>query len=239
MAPEKLYEGKAKIVFSTDDPNLVSQKFKNDATAFDGKKKGQIAHKGVRNATISNRLFRLLEERGIITQLVEQTADDTLLCKRLEMFPVEVVVRNYAAGSICKRLGFEEGYKMKKPMLEFFLKNDSLGDPLVTDAHIEELELLTLAERDEIERLALEINEALTEFFADRKVLLVDFKLEFGKDAEGRIVLGDEISPDTCRFWDSETREKLDKDRFRRDLGSVEEAYEEMLKRVQSDSDVG
>jgi len=229
---EKLYEGKAKIVYSTDDPNLVSQQFKDDATAFDGKKKGQIAHKGVRNATISNRLFRLLEERGIITQLVEQTADDTLLCKRLEMFPVEVVVRNYAAGSICKRLGFEEGHKMKKPMLEFFLKDDSLGDPLVTDAHIEELELLTRAERDEIERLALEVNEALVEFFAERKVLLVDFKLEFGRDSEGNIVLGDEISPDTCRFWDAETGEKMDKDRFRRDLGNVEEAYEEMLKRV-------
>jgi len=229
---EKLYEGKAKIVYSTDDPNLVSQQFKDDATAFDGKKKGQIAHKGVRNATISNRLFRLLEERGIVTQLVEQTADDTLLCKRLEMFPVEVVVRNYAAGSICKRLGFEEGHKMKKPMLEFFLKDDSLGDPLVTDAHIEELELLTRAERDEIERLALEVNEALVEFFAERKVLLVDFKLEFGRDSEGNIVLGDEISPDTCRFWDAETGEKMDKDRFRRDLGNVEEAYEEMLKRV-------
>jgi phosphoribosylaminoimidazole-succinocarboxamide synthase len=234
MTPEKLYEGKAKIVYATDDPNLVSQKFKDDATAFDGKKKGQIAHKGVRNATISTRLFRLLEEQGIITQLVEQTADDTLLCKRLEMFPVEVVVRNYAAGSICKRLGFEEGHKMKKPMLEFFLKDDSVGDPLITDAHIEELELVTKAERGEIERLALKINETLTAFFADRKVLLVDFKLEFGKDSEGKIVLGDEISPDTCRFWDADTHEKLDKDRFRRDLGGVEEAYKEMLNRVES-----
>jgi phosphoribosylaminoimidazole-succinocarboxamide synthase len=163
---------------------------------------------------------------------VEQTAEDTLLCKRLEMFPVEVVVRNYAAGSICKRLGFEEGHKMKKPMLEFFLKDDSLGDPLVTDAHIEELELLTHAERDEIGQLALKINESLLNFFAERSVLLVDFKLEFGRDSEGHIVLGDEISPDTCRYRDAESHEKLDKDRFRRDLGGVEEAYEEMLKRV-------
>jgi len=234
MAPEKIYEGKAKIVYSTDDPNLVSQKFKDDATAFDGKKKGQIAHKGVRNAAISTRLFKVLEKQGIITQFVEQTADDTLLCKRLEMFPLEVVVRNYAAGSICKRLGFEEGHKMKKPMLEFFLKDDSLGDPLITDAHIEELELVTRAEHDEIEQLALKINETLIAFFAERNVLLVDFKLEFGKDSEGNIVLGDEISPDTCRFWDADTREKLDKDRFRRDLGNVEEAYEEMLNRVES-----
>lgn len=234
MAPEKLYEGKAKIVYATDDPNLVSQKFKDDATAFDGKKKGQIAHKGVRNAAISTRLFRLLEENGVATQLVERTAEDTLLCKKLKMFPVEVVVRNYAAGSICKRLGFEEGVKMKKPMLEFFLKDDSLGDPLITDAHIEELELVTRAERDEIERLALRVNEVLSAFFAERKVILVDYKLEFGMDSEGNIILGDEISPDTCRFWDAETREKLDKDRFRRDLGGVEEAYEEMLNRVES-----
>lgn len=234
MTHEILYEGKAKIVYSTDDPALVSQKFKNDATAFDGKKKGQIAHKGVRNAAISTRLFELLEENGVATQLVERTAEDTLLCKRLEMFPVEVVVRNYAAGSICKRLGFEEGVKMKKPLLEFFLKDDSLGDPLITDAHIEELELVTATEREQIGRLALKVNEVLSAFFAERKVILVDYKLEFGKDVEGNIVLGDEISPDTCRFWDADTREKLDKDRFRRDLGGVEEAYEEMLNRVES-----
>jgi len=234
VAPEQLYEGKAKIIYSTDDPKLVSQKFKDDATAFDGKKKGQIAHKGVRNAAISTRLFRLLEENGVTTQLVEQTAEDTLLCTRLNMFPVEVVVRNYAAGSICKRLGIEEGVKMKKPMLEFFLKDDSLGDPLITDAHIEEMELVTRDEREEIGRLALRVNEVLSAFFSERKVILVDYKLEFGTDSEGNIVLGDEISPDTCRFWDAETREKLDKDRFRRDLGGVEEAYEEILNRVES-----
>ena len=179
-------------------------------------------------------MVRALERHGSITPLFEQTANDTLRCKRLQMFPVEVVVRKSAAGSICKRLGFEEGHKLKRPLLEFFLKDDSLGDPLVTDAHIEELELVTRAERDEIERLAREINETLVRFFAERKVLLVDFKLEFGRDSDSNIVLGDEISPDTCRFWDADTREKLDKDRFRRDLGKVEEAYEEMLNRVQS-----
>ena len=234
MTQEILYEGKAKIVYATDDPNTVSQKFKDDATAFDGKKKGQIAHKGVRNTAISTRLFTMLEENGVATQLIERTSEDTLLCKKLKMFPVEVVMRNYAAGSICKRLGFEEGVRMKRPMLEFFLKDDSLGDPLITDAHIEELELVSAEERDEIKRLALEINAILSEFFADRGVMLVDFKLEFGKDSAGNIVLGDEISPDTCRFWDASTKKKLDKDRFRRDLGDVEAAYEEMLKRVET-----
>ncbi len=232
--PQKLYEGKAKIVWATEDPEQVAQQFKNDATAFDGQKKGQIAHKGVRNAKISAILFRLLEAHGISTQLVDQIFEDTLLCKKLEMYPVEVVVRNYAAGSICKRLGFEEGARMKKPMLEFFLKDDALGDPLVTDAHIQELGLVPPEERAEIERLALAINEVLSRFFLERKVLLVDFKLEFGKDAAGNIVLGDEISPDTCRFWDADTKKKLDKDRFRRDMGDVEEAYEEMLNRVES-----
>lgn len=231
--PEKLYEGKAKIVWSTENPGEVAQQFKDDATAFDGKKKGQIANKGVRNATISAILFRLLEENGVSTQLIDQIFEDTLLCKQLTMFPVEVVVRNYAAGSICKRLGFEEGTPMKAPLLEFFLKDDSLGDPLVTDAHIRELGLLDPEDRAQIERLALKVNEVLREFFAERGVMLIDFKLEFGKDSEGNIILGDEISPDTCRFWDASTQKKLDKDRFRRDLGDVEEAYAEMLSRVQ------
>lgn len=230
----KLYEGKAKIVWATENPDEVAQQFKDDATAFNGKKKGQIAHKGIHNAKISASLFKLLERNGIATQFVDQISDDTLLCKKLAMYPVEVVVRNYAAGSICQRLGFEEGAKMKKPMLEFFLKDDSLGDPLVTDAHIEELGLVTTTERDKIKQLALKINEVLSKFFADRNIVLVDFKLEFGKDSHGNIVLGDEISPDTCRFWDADTKEKLDKDRFRRDLGGVEEAYAEMLSRVES-----
>ncbi|MBE0429541.1 MAG: phosphoribosylaminoimidazolesuccinocarboxamide synthase [Thermoleophilia bacterium] len=233
MQPQKLYEGKAKIIWATEHPEEVAQQFKDDATAFDGQKKGRIASKGVRNARISAILFKLLEEHGISTQLVEQIFEDTLLCKKLDMYPVEVVVRNYAAGSICKRLGFEEGAAMKKPMLEFFLKDDSLGDPLITEAHIEELELVSEAEREEIKRLALKINDVLSRFFAERNILLVDFKLEFGKDAAGNIVLGDEISPDTCRLWDAGTRKKLDKDRFRRDLGEVEEAYEEVLNRVE------
>lgn len=233
MEPVKLYEGKAKIIWATESPDEVAQQFKDDATAFDGKKKGQIAGKGVRNARISAILFRLLEDNGIATQLVDQIFDDTLLCKRLTMFPVEVVVRNYAAGSICKRLGFKEGAVMKQPLLEFFLKDDSLGDPLITDAHIRELELVSEQEREEIARLALRINEVLREFFAARRIMLVDFKLEFGKDSQRNIVLGDEISPDTCRFWDADTQKKLDKDRFRRDLGDVEAAYAEVLNRVE------
>lgn len=230
--PEKLYEGKAKIVWSTENPGEVAQQFKDDATAFDGKKKGQIKRKGVRNAAISAILFKLLEENGIKTQLIDQIFEDTLLCTQLKMFPVEVVVRNYAAGSICKRLGFEEGAQLKQPLLEFFLKDDSLGDPLVTDAHIEELGLVSDPDREEIKRLALRVNEVLSRFFAERGVMLIDFKLEFGTDSEGNIILGDEISPDTCRFWDASTRKKLDKDRFRRDLGEVEEAYAEILNRV-------
>lgn len=233
--PEKLYEGKAKIIYATDDPDLVTQKFKDDATAFNGEKRGQIAHKGVRNAKISARLFGLLEQKGIKTHLVEQLSEDTLLTRKLEMYPVEVVVRNYAAGSISKRLGLEEGRPFRKPILEFYLKDDSLGDPLITEAHIEELELVTSKELEELKRLALGINKTLTEFFAQRHVTLVDFKLEFGKDSAGQIRLGDEISPDTCRFWDAKTREKLDKDRFRRDLGGVEEAYQEMLDRVETE----
>ena len=231
--PQKLYEGKAKIVWATEHPDEVAQQFKDDATAFDGKKKGQIAGKGVRNARISAILFRLLEENGVATQLIDQIFEDTLLCKKLQMFPVEAVVRNYAAGSICKRLGLAEGAELKKPMLEFFLKDDSLGDPLVTEAHIGELELASPQELEEIKRLALRVNEVLRQFFAARNIMLVDFKLEFGKDSAGNIVLGDEISPDTCRFWDAGSRKKLDKDRFRRDLGEVEEAYEEMLNRVE------
>lgn len=229
---EQLYEGKAKIIYATDDPKQVSQKFKNDATAFDGKKKGSIEDKGVRNATISAYLFKVVEDAGVPTQLIEQTADDTLLTHHLDMYPVEVVVRNYAAGSIVKRLGFEEGARFSKPMVEYFLKDDSLGDPLITCAHIEELNLVSAEERKQLKELALKVNDALGNFFSERGIMLVDFKLEFGKDKDGLIRLGDEISPDTCRFWDVETKKKLDKDRFRQDLGSVEEAYAEILDRV-------
>ncbi|GBE57688.1 phosphoribosylaminoimidazole-succinocarboxamide synthase [bacterium BMS3Abin01] len=231
--PEKLYEGKAKKIFATDDPNLVSQQFKDDATAFDGTKKSQIVHKGVSNARISACLFRLLEDNGIATQLIEQTAEDTLLTRKLDMYRVELVVRNYAAGSIVKRLGFEEGQKFKKPLVEYFLKDDSLHDPLITCMHIEEMGLVAKDELQELKALALRVNQILSDFFAGRGITLVDFKLEFGKDSEGNIILGDEISPDTCRFWDAETGRKLDKDRFRFDLGDVEQAYEEILNRVE------
>ena len=234
MTAERLYEGKAKIIYATDDPKQVSQKFKDDATAFDGRKKGQIEHKGVRNATISAHLFKVVEAAGVPTQLIEQTADDTLLTHRLEMYPVEVVVRTFAAGSIVKRLGFEEGIEFSQPMVEYFLKDDSLGDPLITCAHIDELGLATAEERSHLKELALKVNEALSSFFAERGIMLVDFKLEFGKDQDGVVRLGDEISPDTCRLWDAETRKKLDKDRFRQDLGGVEDAYAEILERVKS-----
>lgn len=233
---EKLYEGKAKIVYATSDPDVVLQKFKDDATAFDGTKKSQISHKGVSNARISNRLFCLLGDQGIATHLIEMTNEDTLMTKKLDMYKVELVVRNYAAGSIVKRLGFEEGQKFKQPIVEYFLKDDSLHDPLITCAHIEELGLVPKDELQELKALALKVNEVLSAFFAERGITLVDFKLEFGKDSEGNIVLGDEISPDTCRFWDAKTGKKLDKDRFRFDLGEVEEAYSEILGRVEDKS---
>ena len=230
--PEKLYEGKAKIVYSTDDPTMVSQKFKDDATAFDGQKKSQIPRKGVSNARISTVLFGLLEENGVATHFIEQTADDTLLTRKLDMYAIELVVRNFAAGSIVKRLGFEEGQKFRQPMVEYFLKDDSLGDPLITCMHIQEMELVPEDELRELKAKALRVNEVLSRFFDERGITLVDFKLEFGKDTSGRIRLGDEISPDTCRLWDTETNEKLDKDRFRRDLGGVEDAYAEVLRRI-------
>ncbi len=232
---EKLYEGKAKKIFATDDPDVVLQQFKDDATAFDGTKKSSITSKGTSNARISARLFRLLEENGVATHFLEQPSEDSLLTRKLDMFAVEVVVRNYAAGSIVKRLGFEEGQKFKQPMVEYFLKDDSLHDPLITCAHIEELGLVSKDELEQLKSLALKVNEVLGAFFAERGITLVDFKLEFGRDREGNIVLGDEISPDTCRFWDAETGKKLDKDRFRFDLGEVEEAYQEILGRVESD----
>jgi phosphoribosylaminoimidazole-succinocarboxamide synthase len=230
---EMLYEGKAKRIFATDDPALVLQQFKDDATAFDGTKKSRIARKGVSNARISTVLFKLLEENGVPTQFVEQTAEDTLLTKKLDMYRVELVVRNYAAGSIVKRLGFEEGQRFKQPLVEYFLKDDSLHDPLITCMHIEELGLVSKEELQQIKAQALRINEILSGFFDERGVTLVDFKLEFGKDSDGVITLGDEISPDTCRFWDKETGKKLDKDRFRFDLGGVQDAYSEMLNRVE------
>jgi len=229
---EMIYEGKAKQIFSTDQDDQVIVHFKDDATAFDGQKKGQIAEKGKINNKISNFFFKLLEEKGIKTHLIEELNERDSLVKKVEIIPLEVVMRNVAAGSLAKRIGMEEGIPLQQPVIEFYYKDDNLGDPLINVSHIE---LLGLAGREELERLIAlghKINDILVKFLKERNVDLVDFKLEFGKTAEGEIILADEITPDTCRFWDSETKEKLDKDRFRRDLGNVEEAYYEMYKRI-------
>jgi phosphoribosylaminoimidazole-succinocarboxamide synthase len=231
---EKLYEGKAKIVYATDNPNLLIQHFKDSATAFDGKKKGEIGNKGVANAAISSKLFTVLEDAGVATHFKGMLNDRDMLIDNLKMIQLEAVTRNIAAGSLAKRLGYEEGRPLKKPVVEFYYKRDDLGDPLITCQHVIELGLVDEAEFKHIRDLSFKINEILTRFFTGIGLNLVDMKMEFGYDKEGNILLGDEISPDTCRFWDTETNEKLDKDRFRRDLGGVEEAYSEVLKRVTS-----
>lgn len=228
---DKIYEGKAKIVYETDNPDLLWVEFKDAATAFNGQKKGTIADKGVVNNKISVILFRMLEEKGIPTHLVEVLSDREMLVKRLEIVPVEVVARNIAAGSLAKRLGLEEGTTLRQPVLEYYYKSDELGDPLINDDHIRVLNLATDEEMAEIRHQAEQVNRILTAFMDERDLILVDFKLEFGRH-KGEIILGDEISPDTCRFWDRATREKLDKDRFRRDLGGVEDAYQEVLRRL-------
>ncbi|OCL28490.1 phosphoribosylaminoimidazolesuccinocarboxamide synthase [Orenia metallireducens] len=231
---EMLYEGKAKKIYSTEDTDKVIVEYKDDATAFNGEKKGQISEKGKLNAKISTIFFELLEEKGIPTHLVEQLNETDVLTKKLDIILVEVVMRNIAAGSIAKRLGLEEGTELKKPVLEFYYKSDELGDPMINEYHIYAEELATKEELDMIKDLAFKINEILVEFLADKGIDLVDFKLEFGKGADGQVYLGDEISPDTCRFWDSKTKKKLDKDRFRRDLGEVEGAYQEILRRLEA-----
>ena len=229
---EQLYEGKAKKVFATDDPNLCIVSYKDDATAFNGLKKGTIAGKGVINNRVSNHLMRMLEKSGVPTHLVEELSERDTLVKRVKIVPLEVIVRNIAAGSLSKRLGLPEGTKMKKTVLEFSYKNDELGDPMVNDDHIFAMELATPEELQTIRDYALKINTLLHDYLQDLGIELIDFKLEFGKTAEGEIVLADEISPDTCRFWDTKTGEKLDKDRFRRDLGGVEDAYKEIMRRL-------
>lgn len=227
-----LYEGKAKKVWEVvGDPDLVIQEFKDDATAFNGVKRGSWAHKGEVNNQMSCALFTMLESKGIKTHFVKQLALNEMLIKRLEIVPLEVIVRNIAAGSFVKRYGAEEGVEFAQPTFEFSYKKDELGDPLINDSHALALGIATASEIDEIRTKALRVNEILKSFFAERGILLVDFKLEFGKH-KGEILLGDEISPDTCRFWDAETRKKMDKDRFRQDLGGVEEAYAEILQRV-------
>ncbi|WP_161908534.1 phosphoribosylaminoimidazolesuccinocarboxamide synthase [Emergencia sp. 1XD21-10] len=229
---EQLYEGKAKKVFATNDKNLCIVSYKDDATAFNGLKKGTITGKGAINNRMSNFLMKMLEEKGIPTHFVEELSDRETVVKKVSIVPLEVIARNIAAGSLAKRLGVEEGYPMKRTVLEFSYKNDDLGDPMVNDYHILAMEFATEEELETIKKMALDINAILREYLAADGIDLIDFKLEFGKTADGTIVLADEISPDTCRFWDSKTHEKLDKDRFRRDMGGVEDAYQEVFKRI-------
>ena len=230
---EQLYEGKAKKVFSTEDPELLIVSYKDDATAFNGLKKGQIKGKGIINNRMSNILMRLLGQAGIPTHLVEELSDTDTLVKKVEIVPLEVIIRNIAAGSFAKRYGVPEGTPLKAPTLEFSYKNDDLGDPLINEYHIIALGLATREELDIITDLAFRVNDELKRLWLACGVTLVDFKIEFGRLADGTIILADEISPDTCRLWDSETGNKLDKDRFRRDLGGVEEAYQEVMKRLE------
>lgn len=231
---EQLYEGKAKKIFKTTDQNLYWVAYKDDATAFDGKKRGSIQGKGYYNNQISAHFFQYLEEKCQIPTHFEKLLSDTeMLVKAVEIIPLEVIVRNIVAGSLAKRVGLPEGTKLKRPVLEFCYKSDELGDPMINDYHIAALELVSQEELAEIKRLAWSINENLTSYVAKFNLTLVDFKLEFGRFQE-KVILADEISPDTCRFWDSTTQEKLDKDRFRRDLGQVEEAYREVLRRISS-----
>jgi phosphoribosylaminoimidazole-succinocarboxamide synthase len=230
---EMFYEGKAKKLYSTSNPDLVIAYFKDDATAFNAKKKGTIEDKGVINNRMSELFFGLLEKRGVRTHFVRRLDDRQMLCKRLQIVPVETVVRNIVAGSMAKRLGREEGEDLKFPIVEYYYKSDPLDDPLVYPEHAILFDWATQEELDKIHALALKVNEELRSFLDERGIILVDFKLEFGRH-NGEILLGDEICPDTCRFWDKATRKKLDKDRFRRDLGDVEEAYQEMLRRVEN-----
>ena len=229
---EQLYEGKAKKVFSTDVPGVYIVDYKDDATAFNGEKRGTIIGKGVINNRVTNYLMQMLEKEGIPTHFVQQLSDRETAVKAVKIVPLEVIVRNVAAGSLSKRLGLPEGTPMKRTVLEFSYKDDALGDPMINDYHIFAMELCTEQELDTIKAYALRINDILKAYFKTLNIDLIDFKLEFGRTADGTIVLADEISPDTCRFWDSTTHEKLDKDRFRRDLGNVEGAYQEILRRL-------
>lgn len=227
----QLYEGKAKKVYLTDNEDVVLVSYKDDATAFNGIKKGTIVGKGVVNNKCSNHLFKMLESKGIPTHYIEEINDRETFVKKVKIVPLEVIVRNIAAGSLSKRLGLPEGTKLKKTVLEFSYKNDELGDPMINDYHVYAMDLATEEELNKIKEYSLRINEILTDYLKEINIELIDFKLEFGR-YKGEIILADEISPDTCRFWDSKTGEKLDKDRFRRDMGGVEEAYQEVLSRL-------
>ncbi|RKD23654.1 phosphoribosylaminoimidazole-succinocarboxamide synthase [Caminicella sporogenes DSM 14501] len=229
---EMLYEGKAKKVYKTDDEKRYIIEYKDDATAFNGEKKGTIVGKGIINNKMSALLFKLLEEKGIPTHFVEILSDREMLVKDVKILPLEVIMRNVAAGSLSKRLGIEEGTILKTPVLEFCYKNDDLGDPMINEYHIRAIELATDEQLEKVKEYAFKINEILIDFFKERNIKLIDFKLEFGIH-DGEVILADEISPDTCRLWDADTNRKLDKDRFRRDLGDVEKAYEEVLSRLQ------
>ena len=229
---EMLYEGKAKKVYATENPELYIVSYKDDATAFNGLKKGTIAGKGVINNRVTNYMMQMLEKNGVPTHFVEEISDSETVVKKVQIVPLEVIIRNISAGSFSKRYGVDEGIVFEQPTIEFSYKNDDLGDPLINEYHALALKLATREEIDTIKTLAFRTNELMKDFFKKINVDLVDFKLEFGRLSDGTIVLADEISPDTCRFWDSRTHEKLDKDRFRRDLGNVEGAYQEMMRRI-------
>jgi phosphoribosylaminoimidazole-succinocarboxamide synthase len=229
---KQLYEGKAKKVYATSDPDFVIVDYKDDATAFNGEKKGTITGKGVINNKLTNHLMKMLEEKGVPTHFIEEISDREAIVRKVTIIPLEVIVRNIAAGSFSKRFGVEEGKDLLCPTLEFSYKDDSLGDPMINDYHIKALGIASDEELKTLAEMSFKVNDILKEYLLADNIILVDFKLEFGKTASGKIVLADEISPDTCRFWDKDTREKLDKDRFRRSLGGEVEAYEEISKRV-------
>jgi len=229
---EQIYEGKAKKVFATADPELCIVDYKDDATAFNGEKKGTIQGKGAINNRVTNHLMKLIGSKGIPTHLVEELSERETLVRRVQIVPIEVIVRNIAAGSLSKRLGLPEGAKLRSTVLEYCYKDDALGDPIINDYHIAAMELASKEELERIAAYSLQINKILGDYLKEVGIELIDFKLEYGRCPDGTIVLADEISPDTCRFWDSKTGEKLDKDRFRRDMGGVEDAYQEVMRRL-------
>jgi phosphoribosylaminoimidazole-succinocarboxamide synthase len=228
---KQIYEGKAKKLFETKDPDLLIQEFKDDATAFDATKRGTIVNKGVINNKLSEKIFGILEKKGVPTHFVKRLSDRDMLVKKVKIVPIEVTIRNVVAGGMSKLLGLEEGIVLKEPVLEYHFKEDKLHDPLINEYHVRALGIATDKELEAIDKYSFKVNDELSNFFDSKGLILVDFKLEFGR-YKGTIILADEISPDTCRLWDAKTKEKLDKDRFRRDLGNVEEAYQEVLRRV-------
>lgn len=229
---ELLYEGKAKKVFTTEDPEVLIVSYKDDATAFDGTKKGTIVGKGAINNRMTNHIFKRLEAKGVPTHLIEELSDRETAVKKVSIVPLEVIIRNYSAGSFAKKLGMEEGIKLACPTLEFSYKDDALHDPFINSYYALALKLATQEEIDTITRYAFIVNEVMQEYFGSLGIDLIDFKIEFGRLSDGTVILADEVSPDTCRLWDKETHEKLDKDRFRRDMGNVEDAYNEVFRRL-------